>query len=96
MRSRWGRIAAGVYLGMATIAGTVAALRLVESSEMPGLAAWELVAMALPWSLLLSATARGREAGSLLMAAIVLGGVVLNAVLVYLIAAMLERRRRHA
>jgi hypothetical protein len=62
---------------------------------MAGLAAWELLVMALPWTLVLE-TPLGRQAGGLLLAAIVLGGVALNAGLLYAIASLLERLRRAA
>jgi len=91
--SRRGRIAAVVYVGLAVIAGAIAVQRRAVSTEMPGLAAWELLVLALPWTLLLE-TSFGRPAGGLLLATIVLGGVALNAGLVYAIAAALERLRR--
>jgi hypothetical protein len=46
--SRWGRVVAGTYLSLAVIAGFLAAQRLALSAEMPGLAAWELLMLALP------------------------------------------------
>lgn len=75
------------------IAGAIAVRRLAVSSEMPGLAAWELLVLAMPWSLVLE-TPLGRQADGLLMAVIVLIGVALNAGLLYAIASALERRRR--
>jgi hypothetical protein len=93
--SRWGRVGAAIYVGLAVIAGALAVQRLAVSSEMPGLAAWELLVLALPWTLVLG-TPPGRQAGDLLLAAIVLGGVALNAGLVYAIASALERWRRAA
>ena len=93
--SRWGRIIAVIYIGLAVIAGGLAVQRLMVSSEMPGLAAWELLVLALPWTLAL-ATPLGRQASGLVLAAIVLGGVVLNAGLLYWIASALERLRRAA
>ncbi len=93
--SRWGRVAAAIYLGLAVIAGALAVQRLAVSTEMPGLAAWELLVLALPWTLILE-TPLGRQAGGLLLAAIVLGGVALNGGLVYAIASALERLRRAA
>jgi hypothetical protein len=91
--SHWGRIAAATYLGLAAIAGAIALQRLAVSTEMPGLAAWELLMLGLPWTLLLE-TSLGRQAGGLLLAAIVLGGVAFNAGFVYAIASALERLRR--
>ena len=93
--SRWGRVVAATYLGLAVIAGALAVQRLTVSTEMPGLAAWELLVLALPWTLVLE-TPLGRQAGGLLQAAIVLGGVALNAGLLYAIASALERLRRAA
>jgi len=93
--SRWGRVAAAIYLGLALIAGALAVQRLAASTEMPGLAAWELLVLALPWTLVLE-TPLGRQAGGFLLATIVLGGVALNAGLVYAIASGLERLRRAA
>jgi len=57
---------------------------------MPGLAAIELVLLALPWSLLLD-TPIGRHAGWSLMTVIVVGGVVTNAVALYALGTVLER-----
>ncbi len=93
--SRWGRVAAAIYLGLAVIAGALAVQRLAVSTEMPGLAAWELLVLGLPWTLILE-TPLGRQAGGLLLAAIVLGGVALNGGLVCAIASALERLRRAA
>ena len=91
--SRWGRVVAAIYVGLAVIAGAVALQRLAVSTEMPGLAAWELLVLALPWTLVLR-TPLGRQADGLLLAAIVLGGVALNAGLLYAMASALERWRR--
>jgi hypothetical protein len=91
--SRWGRSAAGVYVGLALIACALAVNRLVGSTDLPGLAAWELLVLALPWTLVLE-TPIGRQAGGFLLAAITLGGVSLNAGLLYAIASVLERWRR--
>src|SRR6266536_2908585 len=75
--SRWGRVAAVIYVCLAVIAGALAVQRLAASTEMPGLAAWELLVLALPWTLVLE-TPLGRQAGAFLLAAIVLGVVALN------------------
>ncbi len=90
--SRWGRVVAAIYVGLAVIAGALAVQRLAVSTEMPGLAAWELLVLALPWPLVLQ-TSLGRQAGGLLLAAIVVGGVALNAGLLYAIASAFERWR---
>ena len=93
--ARWGRVAVAIYLGLAMIAGALAVQRLAVSTEMPGLAAWELLVLALPWTLVLD-TPLGRQAGGFLLAAIVLGGVALNAGVLYWVASGLERMRRAA
>jgi uncharacterized protein (DUF983 family) len=90
--ARWSRIVAAIYLGLVVIAGAIAVQRLAVSTEMPGLAAWELLVLALPWTLLLG-TPLGRQADGLLLAAIVLGGVALNAGLLSTIGAAVGRWR---
>lgn len=92
--ARWSRRVAVIYLAAALTAGVVAFLRLADSTDMPGLAAWELLVLALPWSLVLQATRIGREAGGPLIVAIVLAGVALNAGLLYWVTSLLERRLR--
>jgi hypothetical protein len=67
-----------------------AARRLAISIDMPGLAAIELVLLALPWSLLLEAPGL-RQAGLLFMALTVLGGVLLNTLLFYVAGYALQR-----
>ena len=57
---------------------------------MPGLAAIELVMLALPWSLLLGASVL-RQSGWVLMTLVVLGGVVFNTVMLYTIGLILQR-----
>jgi hypothetical protein len=91
--SRWGCVAALIYVGLAVTAVGVAVQRLAVSTEMPGLAAWELLVLALPWTLVLE-TSLGRQADGFLSAAIVLGAVALNTGFVYVIGAALERLRR--
>ena len=80
-----------VYLVLLTTALVVAAVRLSQSTEMPGLSAIELVLLALPWSLAL-----GVEPLSHLglggMAAIVLSGLVLNGLILSWLATWLQRR----
>lgn len=87
---------AGYSILVAIAAGT-AAVRLVQSTDMPGLAAIELVLLALPWSVALGIAWTG-ALGWGGMAGIVLGGVVLNALLLRLAARTAEsawaRRRR--
>ena len=88
--SRWGRVVAATYVGVAVIAGALAVQRLAVSTEMPGLAAWEMLVLALPWSLTLG-TPPGRESSGLLLAVVMVGGVALNAALVYWLVSALER-----
>jgi hypothetical protein len=93
--SRWGRAAAAIYLGLVVIAGVLAVERLAVSTEMPGLGAWELLVLALPWTLVLE-TPLGRQFNGVLLAAVVLSGAALNAGLLYAIGWALERLRRSA
>ncbi len=86
------RIAIAVYLALAIVAAALAIDRLAVSTELPGLAAWELLVLALPWTLVLE-TPWGRQAGGTLLVAIVLGGVIVNAGLLYACARTLERSR---
>jgi hypothetical protein len=62
---------------------------------MPGLAAIELVLLAMPWSFALGveATSRLGWAG---MAGIVIGGIALNALLIRSVAAWAQRRWRRS
>lgn len=80
-----------LYLVLVLAALVVAAVRLSESSEMPGLAAIELAVLALPWSLALGVEPLSRL-GFAGMTAIVLGGVVLNGLILSWLAAWLQRR----
>jgi len=89
-RFRSGRWVAEAYLGLALVAGALGVRRLIVSSAMPGLAAWELLVLGLPWTLLLE-TPAGRHAGGALLAGITLGGVAVNAGLLYVIGSTLER-----
>jgi hypothetical protein len=68
----------------------MAARRLAASADMPGLAAIELVMLALPWSLLLGAPGL-RQSGWILITLVVLGSVVLNTVMLYTISRILQR-----
>lgn len=71
-----------VYLALVLAAAGIAGVRLVESAEMPGLAAIELVLLALPWSLGLGVAPLSRL-GWPGMVAIVLVGAGLNAGLLW-------------
>jgi hypothetical protein len=69
----------------------MAAFRLHESTAMPGLAAIELVLLALPWSLALGIQPLSRlELGG--MTAIVVSGVVINGMIVRAVAGWATRR----
>ena len=65
------------YLTLVVMATVVGVARLHESSEMPGLAAIELVLLALPWSLALGVEPLS-HLGWTAMVSIVVGGIVLN------------------
>ena len=81
-----------VYLILVLAALVVAALRLSQSVEMPGLAAIELVLLALPWSLALGIEPMSRL-GLGGMAAIVIGGLVLNGFILNWLAGLRRRGR---
>jgi hypothetical protein len=83
-------IVAEFYLLLTLMACVVAARRLAVSTDMPGLAAIELVLLALPWSLLLEAPGL-RQAGWFFMALIVFSGVLINALLVYAVGRAFQR-----
>jgi hypothetical protein len=76
---------------MIVVAGGLALARLSGSTEMPGLAAIELVLLTLPWSLLLGQPPIA-QASLVVASALVGGGLLLNAVLLYGTAGALERR----
>jgi hypothetical protein len=81
------------YLAVATIAAIVAAVRLSESTEMPGLAAIELVLLALPWSWAL--TVRPVSTFALPgMTLVVLAGVAINVILLWWISNSIRIRLR--
>jgi hypothetical protein len=80
------------YILVVLAALVVAAVRLHESTEMPGLAAIELVLLALPWSLSLRVESLSRL-GLSGMTALVLGGLVLNGILLRAVASWLHRGR---
>lgn len=82
-----------VYLALVLIAGVVGAVRLHQSSEMPGLAAIELVLLALPWSLALGVEPLSHLGWSA-MVGIVVGGIVLNGLLFRKLAGWAQRSLR--
>jgi hypothetical protein len=78
------------YVGIVIVAFLVAASRLHESTDMPGLAAIELVLLALPWSLALGIQPMSRlELGG--MTAIVVSGIVINGMMVRTFAGWVTR-----
>ena len=70
------------YVLSVAAAVILAAGRLHESTEMPGLAAMELVILALPWSLTLGVEPVSRL-GLAGMAGLVLGGAALNVLILW-------------
>jgi hypothetical protein len=79
-----------VYLALALIAAAMGVVRLHQSTEMPGLAAIELVLLALPWSLALGVEPVSHLGWSA-MVGIVVGGIVLNALLLQKVAGWAQR-----
>ena len=79
------------YLVLVVIAGVVGAVRLHQSSAMPGLAAIELVLLALPWSLALGVEPLSHF-GWGAMVGIVVGGIVLNGLLFRKLAGWVQRK----
>jgi hypothetical protein len=73
-----------LYLALICAAAVLAILRLSESTAMPGLAAIELVILALPWSLALGIEPTS-QLGWYAMVTIVFGGLGINASLIRLI-----------
>ena len=87
------RLAFFFYLALVVVTAALAGLRLSESAEMPGLQAIELVLLALPWSLALGIKPLSHFGWSGMVAIVVLG-VVLNALLVRWLRRFFERRLR--
>ena len=85
------RFVLSVYLALVAVAGVMAAVRMSHSADMPGLAAIELVLLAMPWSFALGVDPMSRF-GWTGMAGIVIGGIILNAFLVRSLAAWAQRR----
>ena len=82
-----------IYLTLVLIAAVLAVIRLHQSSEMPGLAAIELVLIALPWSLALELEPLS-HLGWNAMVGIVLAGIVLNGLVVLKLSAWAQRHIR--
>ena len=80
-----------VYLALVLIAGVVGAVRLHQSTDIPGLAAIELVLLALPWSLALGVEPLSHF-GWAAMVGIVVGGIVLNGLLFRKLAGWVQRK----
>ena len=87
--------AVGMYLVLVSIALVLAAVRLRSSTEMPGLAAIELVLLAMPWSLALGVEPLSHW-GWPAMFVIVLGGLILNTLIVGTLASWRRRAAVHA
>jgi hypothetical protein len=79
------------YVASVVAASVMGAARLYESTEMPGLAAVELVLLALPWSLTLGVEPIS-SLGIAGMAGLVLTGAVLNILVLW----QLVRRLRNS
>jgi hypothetical protein len=79
------------YLALVIVTAALAGLRLSESADMPGLKAIELVLLALPWSLALGIKPLSHFGFSGMVAIVVLG-VVLNALLLLWLHRFFERR----
>jgi hypothetical protein len=84
-----------LYSVLALLSLGLAIDRLSQSADMPGLAAIELVLLALPWSLLLGVPPLAR-APLVAEAALVVLGVIINGALVIGLVRAAEGRRRSA
>ncbi len=82
-----------IYLTLVLTAAVLAVIRLQQSSEMPGLAAIELVLIALPWSLALQLEPLSHLGWSA-MVGIVLAGIVLNGLVVLKLSGWAQRHIR--
>jgi hypothetical protein len=90
VRWRFSSSVLGVYLALVLLAGAQAGVRLDESTEMPGLAAFELVILALPWSYALGVAPFSHLAW-VGMSVIVLGGLALNGLILFSVARAVEQ-----
>ena len=70
------------YVVLVLVAAGLAATRLSHSSELPGLAAIELVLLALPWSLALGVEPMSHLGWSGMTTAVV-GGLMLNGLIIH-------------
>ncbi len=93
--SSWSKILVGCYLVLVVLAGGIAAWRLSASTEMPGLAAIEVLLLALPWSLMVGRPPIA-QANLVIGGGLVLLGVAVNAALLGWAGVILDRFwRRH-
>jgi hypothetical protein len=92
-RSNWGRLVVVIYAVSVLVFALAAARRLTDSIDMPGLQAWELLLLALPWSLLLGVDPVSR-APLLVSLVVVLLGVVINGALLYSLGRVVEKAWR--
>jgi len=86
MLRRVSRLMLVAYLGAVIVAGVMGASRLTQSTDMPGLAAIEIVLLALPLSLALGVEPLSHF-GWTGMGAIVLAGLAVNAGLLWKLSA---------
>jgi hypothetical protein len=82
-----------IYLALVVSATALAVLRLIKSTEMPGLQALELVLLALPWSFALGIQPLS-HLGWIGMATIVATGLALNVLLLQWLTRFLELKHR--
>lgn len=91
MRRPLTRWVPALYLFLLLAALATAVVRLSQSTEMPGLSAIELLLLALPWSFALCVRPLSRL-GLGGMTAIVLGGLVLNGLILSCLTDLLQQR----
>ncbi len=89
-RSSWSRVFVSGYLTLVVLATGVAACRLSSSTEMPGLAAIEVLLLALPWSLMLGRPPIA-QADLVIAGGLVVLGLAINAGLVHWAVRVLEQ-----
>jgi len=93
--SSWSRVFVSCYLALVVLAGGVAGWRLSSSTEMPGLAAIEVLVLALPWSLMLGRRPIA-QADLVIAGGLVVLGLAINTGLVHWAGRTLEQLwRRH-
>lgn len=88
--SSWSKVLVGGYLVLVVLAGGIAAWRLSVSTEMPGLAAIEVLLLALPWSLMVGWPPIA-HADLVIGGGLVLAGLAVNAALLGWAGIVLDR-----